>query len=204
MENMTLMELKKHDRERRREIVLAAAQELFSKRGISGVNMRDVARKAGVSVGFIYRYFSGRTDIFVELFEAGVGEVLERIDAEVEPEDPRPLRSLARTYVNFLHENMMFFQMMSHFMLEGKLSDKALDRVNGVLRRILDRVETIFSREGGMENSRILAHGFFAAMNGVMISLVNYPGRTRQQIRSRTLLLAETIADRFEHTVEDR
>jgi AcrR family transcriptional regulator len=204
LENLTLTELKKHDRERRREIVLAAAQELFSKRGVSGVNMRDVARRAGVSVGFIYRYFSGRTDIFVELFEAGVGEILERIDAEVEREDPRPLRSLARTYVDFLHENMMFFQMMSHFMLEGKLSDRAVDRVNNVLRQILNRVETVFSKEGGGGNSRILAHGFFAALNGVMISLVNYPGRTRQEIRSRTLLLAETIADQFEHTVEDR
>lgn len=202
--NSTVTELKKHDRERRREIVLAAAQELFSKKGISGVNMRDVARKAGVSVGFIYRYFSGRTDIFVELFEAGVGEILERIDAELEPEEPRPLRSLARTYVDFLHEHMLFFQMMSHFMLEGKLSDKAVDRVNNDLRRIVDRVETIFSREGGGENSRILAHGFVAALNGVMISFVNYPGRTRQEIRNRTRLLAETIADRFEQGIEDR
>jgi hypothetical protein len=89
-------------------------------------------------------------------------------------------------------------------MLEGKLSDTAVDRVNNDLRRIVDRVETVFSKEGGGENSRILAHGFFAALNGVMISLVNYPGRTRQEIRSRTRLLAETIADRFEQGIEDR
>jgi DNA-binding transcriptional regulator YbjK len=37
---MVLAKLKEQERERRREIVLRAAQELFSKRGLSGVNMR--------------------------------------------------------------------------------------------------------------------------------------------------------------------
>jgi hypothetical protein len=96
----------------------------------------------------------------------------------------------------------MFFQMMSHFMLDGKLSDEALRRVNDCLRRIMDRLEAVFRKEAGGRNSRILAHSFFAALNGVMISLTNYPGRTPQEIKSRTLLLAETIADRFARDVQ--
>jgi AcrR family transcriptional regulator len=194
---MALLKLKEQERERRREIILLAAQDLFSKRGLSGVNMRDIARKAGVSVGFIYRYFPGRADIFVELFEAGAGTIFERMTADTKARNQHPLRKLARTYVDFLHENTMFFQMMSHFMLDGKLSDKALRRVNECLRRIMDRLEVVFQDEMGGRDARILAHSFFAALNGVMISLANYPGRTPREIRSRTLLLAETIADRF-------
>jgi AcrR family transcriptional regulator len=193
----TLKKLKRDEREKRREIILLAAQDLFSKHGIAGVNMRDIAREAGVSVGFIYRYFTGQTDIFLELFEAGVGELGARIDADIEAKSPRPLHRLARTYINYLHENMMFYQMMAHFMLEGKLSREATERVNSVLRQIMDRVEVVF--RNGMEegNPRILAHSFFATLNGVMISFVNYPGRTPQETRKHTLLLAETIADRF-------
>jgi hypothetical protein len=88
-------------------------------------------------------------------------------------------------------------------MLEGNLSDDALSRVNSVLRKLMDRVEVIFKREADGENSRVLAHSFFAALNGVMISLANYPGRTPQETRTRTMLLAETIADRFARETKD-
>ena len=198
MGTMTLLKLKKDEKEKRREMILLAAQELFSKRGISGITMRDVARKAGVSVGFIYRYFSGQADIFLELFEADAGQLYERLEEAVEVEGTGPFQRLASTYVNYLHENLMFYQMMTYFMLEGKLSDTAMGRLNSALRQIMNRVEVIFRNNGGRENSRILAHSFFAALNGVMISFVNYPGRTPQETRRHTLLLAETIADRFE------
>jgi AcrR family transcriptional regulator len=194
MGSVSLEKLRRDEREKRREIILLAAQELFSKHGIAGVNMRDIAREAGVSVGFIYRYFAGQTDIFLELLEAGVGELGSRIDADIEVEDGRALHRLARTYIGYLHENMMFYQMM----LEGKLSVEATERVNLVLRQIIDRVEVIFRRGAGEGNPRILAHSFFATLNGVMISFVNYPGRTPEETRRHTLLLAETIADRFD------
>ena len=95
MAGSTLTRLKKGEREKRREIILLAAQKLFSKRSIADINMRDIAKEAGVSVGFIYRYFSGQTDIFLELLEAGVGEISDRIDADIEAEGPRPLHRLS-------------------------------------------------------------------------------------------------------------
>lgn len=198
MANATLLKLKKDEREKRRELILVAAQKLFSKKGISGVNMRDIAREAGVSVGFIYRYFEGQTGIFLELFEAGATEIHERISAAVDADESRPFRAVARAYVDYLHENAMFFQMMIAFMHEGDLSDRSLDRLNGALRGIMNEMEVIFKNENGEKNSRTLAHSFFSALNGVMISFVNYPGRTPREIRKRTLVLAETIADRFE------
>jgi len=203
MGNMTLLKLKRDEKEKRRELILLAAQELFSKRGIAGVTMRDVARKAGVSVGFIYRYFSGPADIFLELIEAGAGELHKKLEDAVEAKETRPFRNVARTYVNYLHENMLFYQMMTYFMLEGKLSDTAVGRLNSALRRIMNRVEVMFRNNGGRENSRILAHSFFAALNGVMISFLYYPWRTPQETKRHTLLLAETIAGQFEQEAKN-
>ena len=197
MANNALIKLKESEREKRRELILIAAQKVSSKSGISGANMRDIAREAGVSVGFIYRYFSGQADIFLELFEAGAAEIHERIKAAVSAEESNPLRALARTYVEYLLENRLFFQMMISFMIEGDLSDDSLDRLNSGLRGIMDKMEVIFKHHNGKSNSRTLAHSFFSALNGVMISFFNYPGRTPEEIRNRTFILAETIADRF-------
>ena len=63
---------------------------------------------------------------------------------------------------------------------------------------MIDNVEAIFERGQGKRDPRILAHSFFAALNGIMISFAKYPGRTPQEIRKRTLVLAETVAERFE------
>lgn len=196
MANNTLLKLKEDEREKRREIILLAAQKLFSEKGIAGISMRDIAKEAGVSVGFIYRYFPGQTEIFVELFEAGRRQIIAKIKTEVNGKEPKPLQRLAKAYVGYLLDNLMFFHMMRHFTFKVDLSIEATEKVNNSLRRIMDEVEVFFKGEG--KDSRILAHSFFSAMNGVMISFVNYPGRTPEEIRKRTLLLAETIADQFD------
>ncbi len=200
---MTLQRLKARERQKRRALILGAAQRLFSRRGLSEVSMRDIARRAGVSVGFIYRHFRSRSEIFVELFEENARAIFRRIEADIGAGGPAPLKRAAENYVAFLLENRMFFEMMSHFMLEGRLSEKALSRVNETLRRLIDGVEPAFADGRPDSDSRALAHAFFAALNGVMISFAKYPGRTSQEIKERAVMLARTIAERFESASDE-
>ena len=44
----------------RRERVIRAAMELGAEGGYDAVQMRDVAQRAGVALGTIYRYFSSK------------------------------------------------------------------------------------------------------------------------------------------------
>jgi AcrR family transcriptional regulator len=56
------------DRAQRRHDLLAAAHRLLEKRGYDALNMRDVARGAGVSPGLLYTYFNDREELFVALY----------------------------------------------------------------------------------------------------------------------------------------
>jgi len=58
-----------------REELLAASLRLTAEEGFASLNMRRVAREAGVSVGCVYRYFSTKA----ELTAAAVGKVWESI-----------------------------------------------------------------------------------------------------------------------------
>jgi len=49
--------------------ILAAASSLFTKQGFHGTSTRDIAAKAGVSLGNIYNYFATKEEIFVSLLE---------------------------------------------------------------------------------------------------------------------------------------
>ena len=55
------------DAERNRERILAAAAEVFARRGLSGT-MDDVAAEAGVGVGTVYRRFPEKDDLIEALF----------------------------------------------------------------------------------------------------------------------------------------
>jgi len=48
----------------RRSRVLAAAAELGERDGFDHVQMNDIAKKAGVAIGTLYRYFPSKTQLF--------------------------------------------------------------------------------------------------------------------------------------------
>jgi AcrR family transcriptional regulator len=61
-----------------RELISAAARDLFAKRGYSATTTRDIAMEAGVDEATIYRHFGSKA----KLFETAVGEPYHQFMAE--------------------------------------------------------------------------------------------------------------------------
>ena len=54
----------------KKERIIRAAYELFSERGYHGTGTTDIAKKAGVSTGIVYGYFSDKRDILFYVLKA--------------------------------------------------------------------------------------------------------------------------------------
>ncbi|MEJ5301656.1 MAG: TetR/AcrR family transcriptional regulator [Thermodesulforhabdaceae bacterium] len=189
------MELREEEREKRKELILDAAERVFGSKSFKDVGMRDIAKELGVSVGALYRYFPDKQSLFVEAFMRGAKELIELTEKAIEEKsDPK---SIARLYVNFLLEKDHYFKMMSHFMLEGNLEGEALDRLNSMEKRLLDVFQKLFESSCSTPLKRIIAHAFFAALNGILITFRNYPGRTPEEVRSHVYRLADLITAMF-------
>lgn len=71
-------------KEARPEEIMDAALELFTEKGFTATRMRDVAKKAGISKGTLYRYFENKEAIFRsvvhEMIEPKLDENEELID----------------------------------------------------------------------------------------------------------------------------
>lgn len=182
--------LREQEREARRDIIVAAAERVFAVRPFDQVSIRDIAREAGISHASIYRYFPDQRALFVEAFLRGA-EKLERL---VENAAAGGIGSIAETYIRFLIDNDQYFRMMTHFMLDGSLSGEQLERLNATERKLLERLDGAFAPS---KNPRKLSHAFFAAMNGVLISFRNYPGRSRDEVTAHMLELGRIIASQF-------
>jgi AcrR family transcriptional regulator len=81
------------DARRNRERILAAAREVFSEHG-SAAQIDEIARRAGVGVGTLYRHFPTKDALVGELVRIKLGDFAARARAKFE-EDERPWESFA-------------------------------------------------------------------------------------------------------------
>ncbi len=184
------------ERDSRRKIILDAALELFAVKDFRSVTVREISRQAGVSIGTIYNYYPNLTELFLDVFLDSAAEITQMFDNISSKKTPT-LEQLCEFYISYLNDNMTFYQMMSHFMLGGELSPDATQKLDEIMRELMNRIETALLSVGCKTNSRITAHALFSALNGIMISYARYPGKTDEEIRRHTLRLAKMIAGVF-------
>jgi AcrR family transcriptional regulator len=61
--------------EARREVIVAAATDLFAERGYRGTSMGEIARRSGVSPPVVYEHFPSKVDLYRDLLERHFAEL---------------------------------------------------------------------------------------------------------------------------------
>ena len=77
----------RRDAERNRQRILDAARELFAERGLA-VTLDDVAHRAGLGVGTVYRRFGSRDELVDALFEERMMDIVALADEGLAASDP--------------------------------------------------------------------------------------------------------------------
>ena len=76
--------------EHQRDRVLAAAIEVFAKRGYPGTTVDHIVAAAKVGVGSFYSFFGGKEECFLAAFDRIVAEGREQIEARIPAEAEQP------------------------------------------------------------------------------------------------------------------
>ncbi len=70
-----------------RERLLAAAREIVEEKGYGGASVVAIAERAGLASGTLYRHFSSKEELFVELFRAVCDREVQAMRAAAETAD---------------------------------------------------------------------------------------------------------------------
>ena len=108
---MTQSEIARVAPAERRERVLAAAREVFIASGLKGARTKDIADRAGVAEGLLFKYFGTKE----QLFDAAILDPLQDIVTGI--------ADAARTFSDLapgdrIHRSHAFHETMQHTMLE--------------------------------------------------------------------------------------
>lgn len=189
-----------HDqRQARRDAIIDAAEAIFADKPFNKVNMRDIARLAGISPALIYRYFPNQQHLFIEAFLRGARDLIPVLDDCIGTEEKGLVEKVARIFIAYLTEHEQYFKMMTHFMLEGSINEDLQERLNTIERSVLDRFDRVFVKTGAKKDVRGLSYAFFAALNGILITYRQHPGRTADEVREHMELVARVMARIFEN-----
>jgi AcrR family transcriptional regulator len=193
----TFAELKNNEKKARQDVIIEAAKRVFAVKPFNKVSIRDIAREAGISHASIYRYFPDQQSLFVEAFLHGVQEITVILDDIIKNSRTKTMEKVAEAYLTYLIDNDQYFRMMTHFMLDGSLSAEMVDKLNASERRIFDQFDILFRKANMPEPVRPLSHAFFAALNGILITFRNYPGRSVKAVHQHMQHIAQVIVSKF-------
>jgi AcrR family transcriptional regulator len=75
------------DAARNRELLIAAAREVFAERGLEA-SLDDVAHRAGLGIGTAYRHFPNKYELAKAIFAQAIDEIIELAERAVAMDDP--------------------------------------------------------------------------------------------------------------------
>ena len=132
-------------------IVLAAAYEVFARKGYHATSIADIAAALEIGHGTFYRYFRNKLDIFAHVVE----DVIDRIGEVVRAEDPSATSTLEeyRAQIERIGERLLDL-----LVREESLSKLLFYEVLGIDGRLDERVQEAMELFGRM-TERYLVNG---------------------------------------------
>ena len=109
-----------------RKLILETAQNLFDAQGVDSVSMHQIAKTAGIGQGTLYRRYSCKGDLCIDLIMESFRKFQERLDSGLEAMNGRTVRDklsmLLSEWIDYLAEKVQWMSAINTttFRLEDK------------------------------------------------------------------------------------
>lgn len=138
---------------RGRELLLAAASELFGERGYAGTSTRDIAERAGVTEPMLFRHFGTKAKLFQEAAVTPFVQFMDRYIADYRArehgrlsaeEEGRRLYEGLFTALREQREPLMALLSAGRF---APVADEVSEQVRGAFAQVIEMFEEVVATE---------------------------------------------------------
>ena len=114
---MDITENKKNGKEKKRLLIIEAAEKLILEKGLEKLNMDEVAEEAGVSKGALYLYFQNKDDLVLGIC-AKASHILGKNISQILTQDLSGIemvREIGKEFLNFVSTHPEYFSSMRFY-----------------------------------------------------------------------------------------
>ncbi len=169
------------DARRNREKVLRAAQEVFAASGY-GVPLDEIAARAGVGPGTVYRHFPSKEELFEAVVTARVRDLID--DARGRSGDADPGEAFFGFLGRFRQEAAAKRDLPEAIAITGSLQEELHAALDALLRR---------AQQAGAVRPEITTQDIITLLKGLLSSINDGPPGAASQARADRLL--NVVAD---------
>ena len=144
---------RRRDARRNHELLVVAAREVFAEQGVDA-SLEEIARRAGVGIGTLYRHFTTREALVEAVFERRIGELVAVAEqAAAEPDGRTALtRLLEGTLGLQAGDRLLKDVLLRHPPSAGRLAS-ARDKLRGLFEQVLERAREQGTLRGDFTSS---------------------------------------------------
>jgi AcrR family transcriptional regulator len=150
------------DKSQRRDEIMAAAKEVFARKGFHATTIADIAKQAGLAYGSIYWYFDSKDELFHALMAVEEGALRAHVGAALaapgapEAEDARAeaqFRAAVRATFEFFEADKATVKLL--FRDAYALGDRFEKHLGGIYERFIGDIETFIV--GSQQRGEVVA-----------------------------------------------
>ncbi len=146
-------------RQQRRAQVLDAAREVFVALGYHAAGMDDIAEQAGVSKPVLYQHFPSKLDLYLDLLDAGIEQMLVQSDAAVRStaDNKQRVKATMQAYFAFVDDSRGAFRLV----FESDLTNEPAvrDRVDRANLEMARKIAAVIAEDTGLSEAQALLLG---------------------------------------------
>ncbi|ACI93357.1 transcriptional regulator, TetR family [Afipia carboxidovorans OM5] len=194
--------------EHKRDLILAAAGQVFAEEGLEGASLRAIAVRAGYTPAALYFHFESKEDIYAEVLEASLASLGAAVDLAVAKASTpaQKLKAAATAFFRFYAENPRDLD-LGFYLFRGGMKPAGLGRardekLNAALEAALRPIaEAAVSLGASRQKANLLMVDCFAHATGLLLLL--HTGRIRMFGASAPDLMETYVKDRIAHLSEE-
>ncbi len=157
-------------RRQTRQLIIDSAFKLFASHGYDQTRMATIAKKAEVSKGLIYHYFSSKEELLETIFEqlVQIGDETLSFPAHFTPSEK--IQQLLTRIFEYIEQDIEQARLMLSMLLQPDTISHLKQNIDEVRERQVAQFKTIM-QELGFENPEVEAFKLGALMDGILIGV---------------------------------
>lgn len=167
----------------RRAQLIALGVEMLATRTLDALSVEDIAKKAGISRGLLFHYFSSKQEFHTEVARAAAAELLQRTEPDVSLPPVEALRGAIGAFVDYVEENPDNYKSLVRGAASGDERMRAIfDATRATLAgRVVDVVGQLGFELG--PRAELAVHGWVAFAEECTIRWIDTAGTDRAALQ---------------------